>query len=171
MDANGHKLTVNLLSPSGAEVRTHCEILQQQWQSNLSVTVRVASPGVQRLATEHFQPELSRHDPTHEVRRLTLDPNWFLDQFTADSSMNVTGWADPQYDAMLASANATLEPTTRMKRLAKCEQYLLGAMPLFPIYHEVWAYPQKPYVKGISPNIMDVHSFKHAWIDMNWRPS
>src|SRR4051794_7878780 len=99
-----------------------------------------------------------------------LDPNWFLDQFVTGSAVNASGWADPQYDAMLAKANATLEPALRMEGLAECERYLLRAMPFFPIYHEVWAYPQKPYVRGLKPNMMDVHSFKYAWIDTNWRP-
>ena len=71
---------------------------------------------------------------------------------------------------MLAKANATLDPSVRAERLAGCEEHLLRAMPFVPVYHDVWAYPQKPYVRGISPNVMDVHSFKYAWIDTNWRP-
>ena len=42
---------------------------------------------------------------------------------------------------------------------------LLRGMPFIPEFHDVWAYPQKPYVHGIVPNAMDVHPLKYAWID------
>ena len=45
-----------------------------------------------------------------------------------------------------------------------------GFLPFFPEYHDVWAYPQKPYVRGIRPNVMDVHPLKYAWIDTHWSP-
>ena len=43
-------------------------------------------------------------------------------------------------------------------------------MPCIPEFYDVWAHPQKPYVRGISPNVMDVHPLKYAWIDTKWRP-
>ena len=99
-----------------------------------------------------------------------LDPNWFLDDFVTGGS-NPTRWADPRYDAMVARANASPEPQDRMRRIAECEEYLLRAMPFIPEFYDVWAYPQKPYVRGIVPNAMDVHPLKYAWIDTNWRRS
>jgi ABC-type oligopeptide transport system substrate-binding subunit len=91
--------------------------------------------------------------------------------FLGLGSLTLAGWFDPQYDSMLAKAKATVDPAIRMERLAECERYLLRAMPFVPVYHDVWAYPQKPYVRGIVPNAMDVHPLKHAWIDTNWRPA
>lgn len=97
------------------------------------------------------------------------DPTWFLSEFTTGASANIAGWSDPRYDSMLANAAATVDPTIRMERLAHCERYLLRAMPFVPIYHDIWAYPQKPYVRGVNPNLMDVHPLKYVWIDTNWR--
>jgi oligopeptide transport system substrate-binding protein len=101
---------------------------------------------------------------------LYLDPHWFLSEFVTGSSVNPTGWSDPAYDDMLAKANTVLDPATRMQRLAECEAYLLRAMPFVPVFHDAWAYPQKPFVQGISPNAIDVHPLKYAWIDTIWRP-
>lgn len=88
-----------------------------------------------------------------------------------DPALAGAGWFDLRYDSMLANATATLDPGLRMQRQTECERYRLRAMPFMPLYHDVWAYPQKPYVRGITPNAMDAHPLKYAWIDTKWRAS
>ncbi len=44
-----------------------------------------------------------------------------------------------------------------------------GAMPLIPMYFDVWAYLRKPYVRGLASNLFDTRSFKYAWIERNWK--
>ena len=43
-------------------------------------------------------------------------------------------------------------------------------MPVLPLYHNVQAYLQKPYVRGLPAGQVDAVSFKYAWIDTNWQP-
>ena len=52
-----------------------------------------------------------------------------------------------------------------MRKLAECERHLLKSMPVIPIYHNVWLYLQKPFVRGLEANALDKHPFKYAWID------
>ena len=66
---------------------------------------------------------------------------------------------------------AGADPAARMQRLADCERYLLKSMPVIPIFHNVWLYLQKPFVRGLEGNALDKHPFKYSWIDTNWRPS
>ena len=82
-----------------------------------------------------------------------------------------TGWADVKYDAMLADANSTLDPTGRMRKLSQCERYMLSAMPVLPLLNNTYSYLQRPFVRGLTGNILDLHPFKYVWIDTNWRPS
>ena len=70
---------------------------------------------------------------------------------------------------MLADANGTLDRGERMRKLAGCEEQMLGAMPIIPMYFDVWAYLRKPYVRGLTSNLFDTRAFKYAWIDRNWR--
>jgi oligopeptide transport system substrate-binding protein len=100
-----------------------------------------------------------------------LDPNTFLDPFTSGPSIIGSGWSDPRYDALLVEANAVSDPVLRMQKLAVCERFLLQAIPILPLYHNVQAYLQKPYVRGLPAGPVDAISFKYAWIDTNWRLS
>jgi ABC-type oligopeptide transport system substrate-binding subunit len=169
LDSQGRRVRVDLLGSNSADV-LHCEILQQQWQANLGVEVKIALQQFEAWLQSVFSGNY-RGITLYADWGFYLDPNWFLDQFVTGSSVNASGWADARYDDMLVKANATLDPALRMEKLADCERYLLRAMPVFPEYYDVWAYPQKPYVRGIRPNAMDVHPLKYAWIDTNWRPS
>jgi len=161
-------LRVDFIVMTTAADRLNAEILQQQWHANLGVEVvlnpQEFSVWLQNASHLNFSGITENQDWGYY-----LDPNWFLEEFTSRSGNNFSGWADPAYDSMLSKANAAIEPEARMQKLAECEAHLLRAMPCIPEYYEVWAHTQKPYVRGISPNVMDVHPLKYAWIDTNWR--
>jgi ABC-type oligopeptide transport system substrate-binding subunit len=170
MNSRGRRLEIDLIAPNIEDTRLRCEILQQQLRANLNVAVHIGILEFQTFLERVYSGNY-RGMADYADSGLYLDPNWFLGEYVTGSSVNPTGWADPAYDEMLAKANAVLDPPTRMQRLAECETYLLRAMPFIPVFYDAWAYPQKPYVRGIGPNLMDVHPLKYAWIDTNWRPS
>ena len=159
-----------MLCPDYQEPRLRAEILQSEWQDELSIRVNVNAQEFKLFLQTIYS--LNYVDVAEWVDwGYYRDPTWFLDQFASGTSPNVTGWSDLRFDSMLAKASSVTEPAARMEQLMECERYLLRAMPCVPLYHDVWAYPQKPYVRGITPNIMDVHPLKYAWIDTQWRPS
>jgi oligopeptide transport system substrate-binding protein len=168
-DTDGRPLKVGFLCPVTAADRLNAEILQQQWHANLGVEVVLTTQEFSAWLQNASQCNYSGVTENQDWG-FYLDPNWFLEEFTARSFNNFSGWADPVYDSMLSKANTTLEPESRLQKLAECEAYLLRAMPCIPEFYDVWAHPQKPYLRGICPNIMDVHPLKYAWIDTNWRP-
>jgi oligopeptide transport system substrate-binding protein len=79
-------------------------------------------------------------------------------------------WSAPEYDRMIRRANSEVVPDLRLKELRRCEEYLLRAMPFVPLLFYGFAGLQKPYVHGLGTNLFDVHPFKYAWIDTNWKP-
>ncbi len=99
-----------------------------------------------------------------------VDPTFFLDKYLSDSGNNCTGWQDPRYDAMLAEANSTIDPAERLRKQAECERHLLRAMPILPLCYNTWSILQKPFVRGLPTNLLDLRLFKYASIDMDWRP-
>jgi ABC-type transport system substrate-binding protein len=169
-DKQGHPLEIEILGPNLVDIQLRCEIFQQQLRSVLGIGVSIALLDFQAFLQRVFSRDY-RGIADYADSGLYLDPNWFLSEFVTGSSVNPTGWADPEYDYMLAKANAMLDSAARMQKLADCEMHLLRAMPFIPVFYDSWAYPQKPYVRGIGPNPMDVHPLKYAWIDTNWRPS
>jgi oligopeptide transport system substrate-binding protein len=99
-----------------------------------------------------------------------VDPAYFLDKYLSDAGNNCTGWRDTRYDTMVAEANSTLDPAERLRKQAECERYALRSMPILPLWYNTWSYLQKPFVRGLPPNLLDIRLFKYASIDTNWRP-
>jgi oligopeptide transport system substrate-binding protein len=152
------------------DTKLKAEIFQQQWLHNLGMQVNLAA----HEFSVHWQ--MIRDGDYAGVADYAFfapyfDPNPFLEQFSTVGPGNPSGWTDPGYAAMLAEANRALDPRARMRRLVACEERLLRAMPFIPLYVDVWAYLQKPFVRGLRGNrLADMRSFKYAWIDTNWKP-
>lgn len=87
------------------------------------------------------------------------DPNTFLDLFLSGNGNNRTGWADPEYDALLERANAEPDLARRAALLAGAERRLAGeAAVVAPVYFSSGFHFFRPdRVAGIYPNLLDVH--------------
>jgi len=81
-----------------------------------------------------------------------------------------SGWSDPEFLRLVDQANAESDTAARMRMLAASEAHLLRSMPLLPMFFDAHSYLQKPYVTGMTPNVLDIPEFKGVWIDTNWRP-
>jgi ABC-type transport system substrate-binding protein len=145
---------VKYIFPNLPESGPRAEILQYQWRRALDIELVLVPLELQTWLQTIFS---KRYDGVADWGDAGgyLDPVWFLDQFTSFSSANGTGWADSQYDAMLASAAGVADPAERMAKLSACERYLLRGMPFLPLWTDVWPYLTKPYVKGITANLVD----------------
>ena len=98
------------------------------------------------------------------------DPNGFFELFNGRS--DGSGWSDPEFRQLLDSANADGRHAARMRKLAACEERLLRAMPVLPLFFDSYAYLQKPYVKGMqAQRSRYCRTYKDVWIDTNWKPS
>jgi ABC-type transport system substrate-binding protein len=147
------------------------EIFQEQWRRNLGIRVSLAA---HEFSVHWEMIRNGNYDGVADYAFFApyFDPNPFLEQFSTGGPGNPAGWTDPVYAGMLADANRTINPQTRMTRLADCEQRLMRAMPFVPLYVDAWAYLQKPFVRALRGNrLADMRSFKYAWIDTNWRAS
>ena len=52
-----------------------------------------------------------------------------------------------------------------MESLQQAEAILIDEQPIIPIYFYVMTIVKKPYLKGYYGNAMDLHNYKHAYID------
>jgi oligopeptide transport system substrate-binding protein len=166
---DGQRLAIEYLYPALPHHRLTAEILQQQWQQNLNIKVKLVSQELQIWIQTLFTMEYEGVAFNGDMGSYG-DPNWFLDQFMTGATSNCTGWADLTFDAMIREANATNDPVARMRKLNECERYLLTAMPFLPLSFGTESRLQKPYVHGIGTNPLDRRPFKYAWIDTKWKP-
>lgn len=94
-----------------------------------------------------------------------MDPFTFLGIWYTPSGTNATGWWDPKYVELLDEANRTIDPQRRYQLLAQAEQLLLDAQPIIPLTVPTTRSMKKPYVKGLYPNAVTLHSWKYVYVE------
>src|SRR5262249_19838764 len=142
---DGRRFRINLGYWLRAMSRERSEMVQHAWRRNLGIQTSLAAfePSVvTQILTSHSYEGAMEVDWQADY----ADPDAFLAVFSSGSPTNPCGWRDEAYDAALASANAESDPSERMRRLSACEERLLRAMPILPLYFDKFTYLQKPFV-------------------------
>ncbi len=91
------------------------------------------------------------------------DPLAFLELFQGNSTLNVTGWSNGDYDKLLDDA-ALYTDENRPKLLSQAEQLLLDSGMIIPISHPVSLNIINPEaVGGWTANAFDMHPLKYLY--------
>ncbi|MEA3186644.1 MAG: oligopeptide transport system substrate-binding protein [Chthoniobacter sp.] len=95
------------------------------------------------------------------------DPNTFLDMFVTGGGNNRTGWASPDYDALIAAAARELDETRRFDIFRSAERLLItDAAPICPLYFYVGIqFYDGTRLGGIEANLLDDHPLR----EMFWK--
>ena len=59
------------------------------------------------------------------------------------------GYSNPELDALLAQADSTVDPDTRMELYAEAQRMLVEGAPVAFMWNNVNSYLVKPWVKGL----------------------
>ena len=166
--ASAEQLHVEITFPRRTRSPEIAEILQSQWRVNLRarVTLNVLERNVwiqTIMSGAHRGVIESGWGPDY------ADPNGIFDLFT--SRIDGSGWTDAEFNRMLDAANAEPDAAVRLRKLSECEKRLLLAMPVLPLFFDSYCYLEKPYVRGMTKNVLGVPQFKTARIETNWEAS
>jgi oligopeptide transport system substrate-binding protein len=74
--------------------------------------------------------------------------------------INLTGYSNPRYDALLEAATREPDPARRRGRLEEAERLMLADHPVLPLYFYVNKHLVKPHVQGWTDNVMNVQYSK-----------
>ncbi len=142
--------------------------LQQMWQDALNIQVTLTNQEwkvyLDSITEMNFQ--IARRGWIGDY----VDPNNFLDLFLAGGGNNNTGFASPDYDAMIQLEAP--QAATREERYAvfyQAETLLMEQMPIIPLYTYTSKHLLHPSAKGMPPNLMDWTNFKYVWLDKDWQ--
>jgi oligopeptide transport system substrate-binding protein len=155
---------VEILYNTTESNRQVAEFVQAQWKQNLGITVPLRNMEFRTFLVARANLEYKGIARSGWVGDY-LDPYTFLDIFSTPTGNNGTGWWDPAYVRMLEEANRTLDAGERYALLAKAEAYLIDAQPIAPLLTRSTDWMKKPYVKGMYPNPMTLHSWKFVYIE------
>jgi oligopeptide transport system substrate-binding protein len=81
----------------------------------------------------------------------------FLGTFVSNQPLNTAGWSDPEYDRLVAAAQASPDPVERTRLNGEAERRLVAAHVILPIYHYTSRHLVADRVVGWRANPMDRH--------------
>jgi len=152
-----------LLFNNSESHRLVAEAVQEMWRRELGVEVRLFNQELKVV-------QASRRSGDFQILRGDWiadypDPASFLDVWRGGNGNNFTGWADPDYDALLFAAERTVDHAARVALWQKAEALLLGAVPIIPLYHYTHVFLIQPSVRGWFPTPLDHHPYKYVWLE------
>lgn len=153
---------IELIVNPDANNIAYAEFIQAQWKQNLGTTIPLRTMEGKTFFKAQAQLEYKGVSRTGWSADY-LDPFTFLGLFYAPA--NATGWWDAKYVELLDRANRTTDHQKRFELLAEAEQILLDAQPVIPITVGTTRWMKKPYVKGLYPNPVTLHSWKAVYIE------
>jgi oligopeptide transport system substrate-binding protein len=147
-----------LLYSSSEVNRAIAEALQEMWRRELGVHVHLENRDVKSLLA-------ARRIGAYDLLRSSWiadyeDPSTFLDPMRTADGNNATGWSNPAYDAAVAAAARTLEPSARNALFAYAERLLVAEAPILPLYHYTHVFLIAPSVQGWHPTLLDHHPYQ-----------
>ncbi len=127
-------------------VKTIVEAMQQMWEENLGIKVNVST---EEWAVYYENIQALNYD----VGAMGwggdyLHPMTFFGLRLSEDINNNSGYANPEYDALIDKAKAETDPMESMRIMREAEDLLMADMPLIPLYYRASPRMMAPYVKG-----------------------
>lgn len=135
------------------------EVVAARWKDTLGIAVDpyVREYGAHADAMRSGEYQIARGGWLGDYP----DPSSFLELLASESSLNVSGWSNTGFDALVQEAAQTEDAASRLRLLAKAERLLLEELPLIPLYHFGSLSLLKPYVSGFTDNPLQVHLLRY----------
>ena len=82
----------------------------------------------------------------------TDSPETFLFILESGATTNYSGYSNPEFDRLIASAEAQLDRDARLAAYRKAEALALADYPVMPLYFMVHRNLVAPDIRGYTPN-------------------
>ena len=163
--ANGKPFpAIDILYNTEARHKAIAEALAQQWKDVLGVQVGLRNSDWKSYLAdmEHLNYTMLRSSWIGDY----ADPNTFLDMFVTDGGNNRTGWSNARYDQLLAIAQREGDNSKRFAAYREMEAILTeDECPILPLYYYVSQGLMSDQVRGLWPNIRDLHPLQYVWME------
>jgi oligopeptide transport system substrate-binding protein len=93
----------------------------------------------------------------------------FLPNFKCSSPDNRPHWCNAEFDATMRVAERITDPKERLKKIYEAEKIAVEDAPVIPLYTYTQQFLIRPYVRGLSVNLVDQSQIERVWIDPDWK--
>lgn len=154
--ARGEKFpTLEILYNANDTHQAIAQVIQNDWKIHLGVTTELR--GLEWASYLADQRALKYQTARAGWIADYPDPNTFLDMWMTDNGNNETGYANPEYDALIEKAAEEQDPAQRMELFRQAEALLNRDVPIIPLYFYVSMNMVQPHVKGFYGDVEDRH--------------
>jgi len=157
--STGHPLRIELRYNTGEVHNRLAVAIAAMWKEQLGVETALYAEEFRALLQSIQARQVTQVFRSSWVGDFN-DAYSFAQLLQSDFGINLTGYSNPRYDALLAEATKLADPGRRRALLEEAERTMLGDHPLLPIYFYVNKHLVKPYVQGWSDNVMNVQYSK-----------
>lgn len=138
--------TLKILTDDSDTAKRYAQAFQGMWQKELGIKVEIDSTTfkdrLQRTQEGDFQIVMAGWGPDYN------DPMTFMDMWVTDGPFNEGGYANSEYDELIAKAKASPDNDERMDLMAQAEKILIEDMAIGPIYFRYRDYIKNPKLQG-----------------------
>ena len=137
------QIKVNLMTSEGTQNELLSQVIQEQIRQNLGVDVQIEVLTITEWRSRRNQLEfdfcVGGWGPDYN------DPMTDLELFTSGNGNNHTGYANPEYDALIESTKTETDAAAREQLFVKAEQMIKEDQMVIPIYwkHEDYVASEK----------------------------
>ncbi len=159
---NMPELTMNVHGYAG-DTDPYADALIQMWKENLGIKVKVEFLDPQEFTAAAHQDH--GHIVLYGWSADYPDPANYLDVlFHSASDMNVSGYTNPQVDALLEKARTEPDPAARLGLYHQAETLLLDDHAAIPIYNSMAYTLVNPRVQGYKITHFGVNIYRSLWL-------
>ncbi|NLY09449.1 MAG: peptide ABC transporter substrate-binding protein [Tissierellia bacterium] len=138
--------TMQLSYYSNPQVKILVESLAQMFKQNLGINVEISTEewAVYYDNVKAFNYEVAAMGWSADY----ANPMTFLPLFKTGDANNISGYSNPEYDALVEKAQAQTDAAEAMKTMQEAEALLMKDYPFLPLYHRSNSLMMKDCVKG-----------------------
>lgn len=141
--SDASQIKVSLMTSEGTQNELLSQVVQEQIRQNLGIEIDIEVLTITewraRRNAKEFDFCIGGWGPDYN------DPMTDLDIMLSTNGNNHTGYANPEYDALIESTKTETDPVAREKIFVQCEFMIKEDLPIIPIYwrHEDFVASEK----------------------------
>ncbi|MBO0736496.1 MAG: peptide ABC transporter substrate-binding protein [Alphaproteobacteria bacterium] len=173
IDANGNRLTLELMTTAGNRSRELVEqVLQSQWR-RIGVEVRLRNEPARVLfgqTLRHRQFQLAMYawiSSPENVPRSILHSREIPGPGNSFAGQNLSGFNNPETDRLLDALEVELDPARRHSLWAELQRLYATELPSLPLYFRSSVFVLPKWLSGVRPTGNQYPST--LWIT-DWKP-